>query len=507
MKIIRTLLSLLLAFSLAIPFVAPAQTISGAGSSTNATVPRAPAMRQCGSRSAVPRGSLTGAGRWIMAASVFYWRCEDQTRPIRLCWWIGSVSGSNAEASYTNVTLKTSVSLNGGARIQADEEIANGGNGISNGSTPVVCRTYQAYPKRGDKLTSYTLLTGDGGVPYTLYADSFNSGAKIPGEGFENGTGTPGDKVMSGTVNADSFHFAAIEVLGWTTQPAIAITGDSIVEGDDRDFDQLGERGLLTPTVGRRFGYSSFAIAGTSASQWLGTTHTVRDSIINSGAFTHFVDEYGINDFFGGQSVAQVQTSRQSMRALYPSLVAIQTTLLPQTASTDGWVTTANQNPGTVGAKVLQLNELVHTGQTGADFYWDTADIFDPGRTGKWSVSRNPWATSSPKTVQFTASIASSGVMTVSAVTTGTLAVGDCPLSTLTAAGAWNTDVATSTYISSLGTGTGTTGTYNTLPAGQTVTSRTMYAGSCITADGTHPERAARDIIRNSGEINLDFVQ
>jgi hypothetical protein len=65
----------------------------------------------------------------------------------------------------------------------------------------------------------------------------------------------------------------------------------------------------------------------------------------------------------------------------------------------------------------------------------------------------------------FTAAIANTGVMTVSAVASGTLAVGQI----VTGVG-----VADGTIITSLGSGTGGTGTYNTTPLGQVVVSSAL---------------------------------
>lgn len=68
-----------------------------------------------------------------------------------------------------------------------------------------------------------------------------------------------------------------------------------------------------------------------------------------------------------------------------------------------------------------------------------------------------------------TASLASTGVLTVTAVASGTLAVGQL----ITGAG-----IPANTYILSLGTGTGGTGTYNLTQTGYVVASETMLATS-----------------------------
>lgn len=77
-------------------------------------------------------------------------------------------------------------------------------------------------------------------------------------------------------------------------------------------------------------------------------------------------------------------------------------------------------------------------------------------------------------TCEFTASISGS-TMTVTSVSSGTLAVGSIIMSDASTAG---------TYITALGSGSGSTGTY-TVSISQTVTSRTFYATHSSTADVT----------------------
>jgi hypothetical protein len=221
--------------------------------------------------------------------------------------------------------------------------------------------------------------------------------------------------------------------------------------------------------------------------------------------FSHVVNAYGINDLNGGgRTVAQLSADRTTFANLFPNNIVVGCTLSPLSGSSDGWFTTANQTLGAQSILVQNFNEVVRKGISGEAFYWDVSDGTDPYRTGKWPVTRDAGAaTYGGIQAVFTASIASSGIMTVSAFTSGSpLKVTDWIVSSLTGA---NPTSPSPCRIVSFGTGSGGAGTYQLDKLGMTVASTTMYTGGMVTVDGLHGNLIASEMIRDSGVVRTDY--
>jgi hypothetical protein len=198
---------------------------------------------------------------------------------------------------------------------------------------------------------------------------------------------------------------------------------------------------------------------------------------------------------------------RATFAALFQSNTVVGCTLSPLSTTTDGFFTSANQTLTANGTLALNFNENVRAGIGGEAFYWDIARALDPYRTGMWPITRNPTATTVGGTqAVFTASIANTGVMTVTGFTSGSpLKAGDWIIGTLTSP--YTPTTPSPCRIKSPGTGTGGTGTYNLDKIGMTVASQTLYTGGVVTVDGLHGNLTASEMIRDSGVVNLALVE
>lgn len=465
--------------------------------SITATTPQ-PYLGQVATR-CLPANNLagSGAGRWQMTRSM-HWSRDKIVNPTVVFgnWRIGS---SATEVTYGAGTIKASIEYPVGTFTLANECIAasNGPVAFPVGNTTL---TFNVSIPKGKQFFVRVLQQNANGVVFHQYQSTW---ASPPGEGWESGTGTVSDKTTSGTFTDNSITYHPLVIAAQTTQPSVVIFGDSRQEGGTEGVTDIsGDIGEVVRAIGKEYGYSCMATSGTLLSQYLASSHTYRDAIVSY--FSSVIDTYGINDLSGGASAATLATNRATFAALYPNTPVIGTTLTPYSTSSDAWSTRTNQGLGSVQPKVLAFNNLVRAGISGESYFWDIADGIDPFRTGQWPISRNQNDTARSSSCTFTGSIAGN-TLTVTAVSSGTLKVGD-PITSLLTGTISGADIQPGTYITALGTGTGTTGTY-TVNFSQTVVSKTMYIGGFAAADGLHQTFPANEMIQLSGVIKLGFLR
>lgn len=325
------------------------------------------------------------------------------------------------------------------------------------------------------------------------------------GEGWETGTGAVGDKTMTGTVNPDIITYMPIVIAAMTNQPSVAIFGDSQQEGGTESVSDLScDIGIIPRAIGTQLAYTSFASSGSTLAQYLASSKVYREALLIY--FSHIINAYGINDIGGGIAPASLATIRANFAALYPTKTVIGTTLTPYLGTNDGFTTLAGQTPASNNTRVTAFNIIVRSGIAGEKFFFDVAKAIDPYLNGLWPVALNPNLSSYQNLAVVTGSI-SGTTLTVSAVTSGTLKLGDSLTSTLT--GSPGGQVDPSTIITAFLTGTGGVGTYtvNRQPQTNPITSRTIYTGAFSTNDGLHQTLAMSEVIRDSGRINLSLIK
>jgi hypothetical protein len=468
-------------------------------------------LGQVATRCVQPRNYNAGV-TYAMSRSVHYSR-DQIVNPILVM--PNYRINNHADVANGEGTIKVSIEYPKGVFTLANENIASGSNNVlfPSGLLPLHFNiTIPRYKKFW--VLSYQLNSL--GVVWFQYQSGYITPSE---ESCELGSGTGTDKTTSGNLSAaTNATYSPVLILSQTTQPSVAIIGDSREEGGTENItDNTFDVGLTARSVGRLYGYSGFAEAGSLQAQWIAATRTFRDMILNGtvpGAgdgitpyFSHISNEYGVNDISAGDTAAALAGRRAAFAALYPKSVIIGHTLPPYNVSTDGWATKANQVLGTNQTRIAAFNDLVRAGITGETFYWDTASGADPYRENKYPVTRNPNDAVRATNAQFTGAI-SGTVLTVSAVASGALVLGDTITDNLTAAGS----VQPGTRITAFGTGAGGVGTYTVnkshsgFPLAAAVPAKAMYTGAFSTNDGLHQTDVLSEMIRDSDVIKLQYL-
>jgi hypothetical protein len=452
------------------------------------SVEAAPYLGAVATRGRVAYQSISAAGStWVMSRSMS-WARDNITNPTLL---LGNfyVNTNNTEVTIGAGTIKASIEYPAGTFT-----LCNGGTtAFPNGLTLLPCNGVTI--PNGAQFWVRLLQVNSNGVIYSQLSGSADQ-VMDPSEGFTNGTGTPTDLTTSGTLSGGTYNgFWPLAVLAQTMRPSVLIFGDSRAQcGDDYLTNASADLGNIARGIGPVFGYSNVAISGTLLSGYLASSHAYRDQMVQY--FSHIVDEWGVNDLNGGASVATLAANRASFAALYPNNVVIGTTIEPNTSSTDDWTTIANQSAA--NAKVTAFNMLERAGIAGEQFIFDIADGIDPFRSGQWPMGYNAAATSVAPLASVTASIATTGVMTVTSVGSGSLAIGQ----PLVIPGLTN-----GRYISGLISGTGGTGTYQlSQKLVNPIASTTITAGAFATVDGLHASPQMLMLLQERGAINTSLI-
>lgn len=187
--------------------------------------------------------------------------------------------------------------------------------------------------------------------------------------------------VTASYTNGSPLPMAIISV---TTVPTVCILGDSIAYYLSVNGNTNGDGGIVAPSIGPTFGYANLAVSGDAAFAFL-TNNTQRRKIMPF--CSHFIVEYGRNDFFLGQTLAQLKTSLTSIYALTGGRT-FQTTQIPDTTSSDNWTTTGNQTPAAWNADRVTLNDQFRAATFGPALgeFDATAQVESALDSGKWRV-------------------------------------------------------------------------------------------------------------------------
>jgi lysophospholipase L1-like esterase len=135
------------------------------------------------------------------------------------------------------------------------------------------------------------------------------------------------------------------------------LIGDSLVAGvNDLMADPSGGRGLLGRAAASLGPQLNLGVPGDRANWYAtGSNASLRTALAATAGATSALLELGVNDFFAGTRTADnVLTDRASVRTkattAIPGIRVYDTTVTPETTSTDGWNTTVNQTTVGVGA-------------------------------------------------------------------------------------------------------------------------------------------------------------
>lgn len=169
----------------------------------------------------------------------------------------------------------------------------------------------------------------------------------FPNQGYSHGTSQTDQTQAMGFGYANAFEYGPcpLAVLGRFRQgaPSVLIPGDSIAFGQN----DIAGRGYIVYALNGNFPYLQFGNPGSRADVFAANGGYIRKSLAYNAKY--MVDEIGINDLFGGRTLAQLQADKITIWRQHwnRNITVYACTLLPRTTSTDGWVTTANQTPVT----------------------------------------------------------------------------------------------------------------------------------------------------------------
>lgn len=448
-------------------------------------------LGQVGTRGGFPSQSVAAAtATWAMSRKMF--RAMDNVVNPTVVFANYYVTGLNVETTIGAGTIQATIEYPAGTFTPNNE----GQVAFPNGNTALTFNV--TIPEGAQAFVRALQINSNGVVIESRPRYGFS-----PLDGIELGTGTPTNKLTSGTV-AQGFSgaqaYGPIVIAAMTSKPSYLIIGDSKAFGQqDAASDPTADQGLGR-LIGTHYAYSSFAVGSSLGSQYLSAGRTFRDALVASGYWSHGVDQYGLNDIqSGGNTAAQVITTRGSIAALYTNIQMIGTTLTPQTTSTDGFLTSANQTATPNSVICQEANSLMRSypGVIGEKGLVDLSDFVDPFRTGIWPVGRNPAQATATTNAVFTGSIGSTGsVLTVSAMTSGAIVLGGTLAAVALTAGY---------VVTGFLTGIGQTGTYSVANFTSTANfaSALITESSTVTQDGTHELVPAYELERERGKAAL----
>lgn len=168
-------------------------------------------------------------------------------------------------------------------------------------------------------------------------------------------------------------HLAVIGIPTGTFKPGVLLIGDSIMNGIDDQFNPndstcwrqpYGFASRALQSAG--FGMTYLSAGSDTAAQWL-SGGFIR---MPAAAGTQVVlCNYGINDLSGGATYGTLQTNLKAIWTMFKQrgYKVFQTTLCPQTTSTDKWYTTGNQTKKSWETNRVNINAwLLDTSSSGA---------------------------------------------------------------------------------------------------------------------------------------------
>tara|TARA_R110000782_G_scaffold14419_1_gene43017 strand:+ start:169 stop:1374 length:1206 start_codon:yes stop_codon:yes gene_type:complete len=175
-------------------------------------------------------------------------------------------------------------------------------------------------------------------------------------------------------------------LVGPTTRPSLAAVGDSKFNGGTMTSNSTPYCGEIQGAFAPQFGFMDLSRGTQQAEQIAGSGFNKRKAYLAHAS--HGVLGAGVNDMItNGRTAVQVAGYRQTIIGFAPTLQWLETTLAPQTTSTDSWATVANQTVTSINAERVLFNQRVRAGNQGFVGFIDIADILESARnSGLWKA-------------------------------------------------------------------------------------------------------------------------
>jgi hypothetical protein len=191
---------------------------------------------------------------------------------------------------------------------------------------------------------------------------------------------------MSGSQPAGNQTLACypVAVLGMSSVPSVLCLGDSRTQGYTDTATSnvgLGDMGEICRSIGQFLPYTNVGCQSDCAATFV-TSHAYRAAL--QAYHTHVHVEYGINDIYILSAPAgTVETHLTSIYGYFPTKRVTQSTITPESTSTDSWATVANQTTKGSDSVRTTVNTWIRTLPSPLYAYFDvTSVIEDPTKTG-----------------------------------------------------------------------------------------------------------------------------
>ncbi|MBJ7479268.1 SGNH/GDSL hydrolase family protein [Rhodococcus sp. (in: high G+C Gram-positive bacteria)] len=212
----------------------------------------------------------------------------------------------------------------------------------------------------GSTIYSRTHLVGTGWYP------NKTAGGSVGGGGFV----ADADLTAQGSgavADSSTALYAPSAIIGLPSRPVpnVAIIGDSIANGigdggsstDNRGIQADGTQGgFIARAFHAKVPCMILARAGERAQGFVFTSsHHRRLGFV--GGFSHALVEYGRNDLSQSRTASQVKADLVALWKLLAGrgMIVRQTTITPQTTSTDAWATTQNQTIANASQETVRV--------------------------------------------------------------------------------------------------------------------------------------------------------
>ncbi len=336
-----------------------------------------PYLGQVATRCCMPNEKAGGGLKQVMSRTRHMARDTITSLQVAFANWYG-----NAEVAIgADATVTASIEYPAGTFTQVlFSGVATGS--IPNGSQVLSDATTVAIPDGADFFVRFFFECASG-FPY-----NGRGGDTTNGDVIAFAVSGLADKTMADPMPANAaarFFVTPVAIVGMTTRPSILILGDSRAFGySDLTTGSSGDIGEVARSVGPSLAYINAALSGERAGTYI-AQHTQRAKLW--AYCSHVICQYGTNDIFGSTSAAATYAYLSTIRGYTPAKPFFQATSPPQTTSTDGWATTANQTTKALNAERNAYNALIRGNSNGFDGVLEVADVVESARdSGIWKA-------------------------------------------------------------------------------------------------------------------------
>ena len=240
-----------------------------------------------------------------------------------------------------------------------------------------------------DAVSGVNIPAGAGFYIDSLYNSSsgtgtITTGVSALGEGQILSTtlnGAPDYTACNGTVTPGAYPYTPIAVIAQTTQPSFLFIGDSRVYGtNDVGYTSTNyANGEFAHAIvaNNNYAFADMGVPGSKAYDFINTAAYNYPFKILGNYVTYVFNDYGINDLNASTTAAELTNLNQRIRGIFPTNYYIQSTVGPNTNSTDNWATIGNQTLANASANTQRVvyNDALRVNNGWVTNYAENANV------------------------------------------------------------------------------------------------------------------------------------